>query len=606
MTHRITLPLLLALCALPALAAGQSADNVALVINTASDASQRIGEHYLRARAIPADQVIRIDTAAEDTIERTAYVRQIEAPIAAAIRRRGLQDRILYIVLTKGVPLRIGGTTGTDGTVASVDSELTLLYRRMTGQSAPIGGRVANPYFLDQTPLAEAKRFSHRTHDIYLVTRLDAFTVEDAIGLIDRARSPVREGKIVLDQRAVLLADAIGDRWLGDAAARLAAAGAGDRVVLEETSRGARGVAGVLGYYSWGSNDAANRVRKVEMGFVPGSLAATFVSSDGRTFEKPPDGWMPTGNWNDRRAWFAGSPQSLVGDLIREGATGVAGHVAEPYLQSTVRPDILFPAYLAGFNLVEAFYLALPHLSWQTVVVGDPLCAPFARPPLQPSDLEAPIDAATQLPGFFAKRRLDVARAATKDVPAPAIALAVAAETRQDRGDDRGAAQAFEEAATLAPSFTAAHLALALLHEKAGNRDSAVQRYRTILKYQPNHLTALNNLAFNLGQSAGDRAEALQLAQRAAAVAPGNVTVQDTLGWIEHLAGRQEDAAKRFAAIARVAGLSAEIRLHAAVVFAAVGSLKEAQSQLAEALKISPELAARDEVAQLRQRLQSR
>ena len=115
---------------------------------------------------------------------------------------------------------------------------------------------------------------------------------------------------------------------------------------------------------------------------VPGALAATFVSSDGRTFEPPPADWVPSGDWKNPRAMFAGSPQTLIGDLIREGVTGAAGHVADPYLQSTIRPEILFPAYLAGFNLAEAFYLAMPNLSWQTVVIGDPFRSPFRRAPL--------------------------------------------------------------------------------------------------------------------------------------------------------------------------------------------------------------------------------
>ena len=59
--------------------------------------------------------------------------------------------------------------------------------------------------------------------------------------------------------------------------------------------------------------------------------------------------------------------------------TGGPGQVAEPYLDSVIRPDMFFAAYLAGFNLIESFYLAMPHLSWQTVVVGDPLCTPFPR-----------------------------------------------------------------------------------------------------------------------------------------------------------------------------------------------------------------------------------
>ena len=44
-------------------------------------------------------------------------------------------------------------------------------------------------------------------------------------------------------------------------------------------------------------------------------------------------------------------------------------------------PDlpILFPAYLSGMILAAAFYLTMPSLSWQNIVVGDPLCAPFRR-----------------------------------------------------------------------------------------------------------------------------------------------------------------------------------------------------------------------------------
>ena len=71
---------------------------------------------------------------------------------------RGLQDRLLYLVLTKGVPLRIAGTTGLTGTLASVDSELTLLYRRLTGQQLSVSGRVDNPFFLGSRPIGDARR----------------------------------------------------------------------------------------------------------------------------------------------------------------------------------------------------------------------------------------------------------------------------------------------------------------------------------------------------------------------------------------------------------------------------------------------------------------
>jgi hypothetical protein len=44
-------------------------------------------------------------------------------------------------------------------------------------------------------------------------------------------------------------------------------------------------------------------------------------------------------------------------------------------LSGCARPDYLLPAYYQGRNLAESYYLALPFLSWQGVVLGDPLCS---------------------------------------------------------------------------------------------------------------------------------------------------------------------------------------------------------------------------------------
>src|SRR5207244_4571779 len=102
-----------------------------------------------------------------------------------------------------------------------------------------------------------------------------------------------------------------------------------------------------------------------------------FVRTDGRTCRGPPASWRPGDSAADSR--FAGTSDSLMGDLIRAGVTGVSGNVDEPYLDATIRPDILFPAYASGRNLAEAFYAAMPYLGWQSIIVGDPLCAPFPR-----------------------------------------------------------------------------------------------------------------------------------------------------------------------------------------------------------------------------------
>jgi len=596
-----TVLLVMVFCS-PTLSVAQTAANVAVVINESSAVSQQIGEYYVRQRAIPASNVIRVRTSQDETIDRVAYQSTIEGPIAVALARQRLEDRILYIVLTKGIPLRINGTGGVNGTVASVDSELTLLYRRMTGQQIPPAGRVNNPYYLGAKEVRDASRFTHREQDIYLVSRLDAFTVEEALALVDKAKSAGSEGKFVLDQRAALV-NRTGEDWLEVAAKRLEAQGMGDRVMLDSSPQGVRNVPNVLGYYSWGSNDPRNRVRTFGMGFVPGSLAATFVSSDARTFKQPPADWVPSDSADQPRL-FGGTPQSLIGDLIHEGATGVAGHVAEPYLQSTVRPEILFPAYVAGFNLIEAFYLATPHLSWQTVVVGDPLCAPFPRKPLSREEIEDPIDSTTALPGSFSARRIAAAIRQFPGVAESALRLVVRAETLVATGGDRDAARAaLEEATKTAPNVAPFELQLALLYEQAEQFDRATERYQRVLDVQPNNAIALNNLAYSMAVRQKSPAEALPLAKRAAAGAPNDGTVLDTLAWIEHLLGDDATAAKQIAQAVVRARANPEIRLHAAVIYAASGARAVAEIELKEALRLDPSLESRDEVRQVRSAL---
>jgi len=98
--------------------------------------------------------------------------------------------------------------------------------------------------------------------------------------------------------------------------------------------------------------------------FYPGSLGETYVSTSGRTFNLP-------ANWPN----YTG--QSLVADLIVKGITGVSGYVSEPYLSAMVNPKILFDRYTKGYNLAESYYMAIRNVYWKTVVIGDPLCAPY-------------------------------------------------------------------------------------------------------------------------------------------------------------------------------------------------------------------------------------
>jgi uncharacterized protein (TIGR03790 family) len=593
--------LVLALCSIAILvatsASAQSGANVLVVTNEASADSVRVGSYYADKRGVPLEQVLPLQGLPANVppgIDRLGFELLIQAPISNWLIAHAAQDRIHYIVLTKGIPLRIAGSSGRAGTVASVDSELSVLYQRMAGTSIPVPGPLPNPYFLGDHPIANAQPFSHERVPIYLVTRLDGYTVQDVIGLIDRGLTPATTGRVVLDQRASW--QALGNAWLKQAADRLKDAGLSDRVLLEATGKVVMNEPSVIGYYSWGSNDPAVTERNLGLGFVPGAIAAMFVSYDGRTFHEPPATWR-LGTWEKRDTYFEGAPQSLAGDLIRGGVTGVAAHVAEPFLDATIRPQILFPAYLRGMNLAEAFYLAMPNVSWQTIVVGDPLCAPFRTVPIPSSALDPDIDAETELPRWFSARRL--ASFEGKGLNVVGVKAFLKATVRLAKDDQPGALESLRAAVQAEGGLTDARTLLADALQKRQDYQGANEQYVGILKNEPNHLVALNNLASNLAEHLGRPQEALQYAQRAFTLGGRVPAVADTLGWVYHLLGDEENATKLLGPAAAAARQNAGIQMHAAHAFHAAGRPDPAREFLNRALTLQPDLASDSDVQAL-------
>jgi uncharacterized protein (TIGR03790 family) len=604
LAHRFAITV--ACCLLVAASAvAQTGRNILLIANKQSADSLRIADHYAKVREVPPEQRLTLDLPVGDEISPRDFQLRLERPIAGWFNRNSAQDRILYLVLTKGVPLRVTGTTGLQGTVASVDSELTLLYRKLAGRAAPPAGRIDNPYFLGANPIRSAKTFSHEQFDIFLVTRLDGYTADDVIALIDRGKAPTAQGRFILDMKSSFSDK--GNVWLQAAADRLKELGRGDQVLLDTGSTVVTGQKQVIGYYSWGSNDPAVHQRTFDLGFVPGAIGAMFVSTDGRTFTAPPDTWK-IGTWDKADTFFAGSPQSLAGDLIHAGITGVAGHVAEPYLDATIRPDILFPAYASGYNLAEAFYLAMPYLSWQTIVVGDPLCAPYPRTwAPQQTSLDPPIDQQTLLPRFFLMRRI----AATTDSAAgglkrDAVLLGIRGETLLAHGDTAGARDALEQATAIDPTFNGAHMTVASLYEVSGEWEKAIAHYRRIVANVPNDIIGLNNLAFALAARVGKPAEAIYFAERAYELSQGSPVVTDTYAWVLHLNGDHQQALRYATDAAAGAPGVPEIQWHYAVILEAVGEKARAEKALAKAIELDPKYQSTAEVQALQKKLSGR
>jgi uncharacterized protein (TIGR03790 family) len=345
----------------------QGPKNVLIVVNDNSSLSREIGEYYALRRGVPANNICRIRTTQNETILRGDYNREIATPIANFLRTRQLVESVLYIATTAGVPLRVLHTSGqgmtTDG--AAVDSELTLLYADIhSGRPHALPGSLPSPFFGKR----DAK-FSHPQFPMYLVTRLAAYDFDGVKGMIDRALEAKNRGKFVIDLKASG-GDETGDNWLRNAAILLPK----ERTIFDDSMKVLYGATDVIGYASWGSNDPNRDKRFVGFHWLPGAIMTEYVSTNGRTFARPPDNWNIS-TWGTPTLWFAGSPQSMTADYILEGATGASGHTDEPYLTLTPRPDFLLPAYYHGRNLAESYYLSIRGLSWQNIVVGDPLCS---------------------------------------------------------------------------------------------------------------------------------------------------------------------------------------------------------------------------------------
>jgi uncharacterized protein (TIGR03790 family) len=347
----------------------QTGENVLLVVNRRDPVSAQVADYYRPRRLVPAKNVCTIDTTTDEEIVWQVYEQEIERPVGDCLKRAGLTEQVLYIVLTMGVPLKVDGMGRSmeDAEHSSVDSELALLYSKLKGAKYARQGTVPNPFFMKRDA-----PFKHPLFPIYLVTRLAANDFNDVKGMIDRSLYARNRGKFVIDLDAN--PNNMGNNWLRNAAMLLPA----DRVIVDETSKVLYDQYDVIGYASWGSNDGNRKRRWLGFLWLPGAIATEFVSTNARTLKRPPVNWDFT-SVQDPQHWFAGSAQSLSADLIHEGATGVSGNVYEPFLTGCARPDLVLPAYFEGRNLAESFYLGLPFLSWQGVVLGDPLLS-LGRP----------------------------------------------------------------------------------------------------------------------------------------------------------------------------------------------------------------------------------
>lgn len=450
--------LMLLAAAVPALRVGGASDEAARVVVVANERdaeSVELARYYMTARGIPAENLVVLPMTSAEAIQWGEFIAQILNPLRARLAATGwlegvtsdLRDefgrsrfictgnRISYLVLCRGVPLKIeqnpaweavvkpGGNAGLVANSASVDSELSTM--AMSGTA--LNGQIPNPLFR----LDASRRIA--PDPVVRVARLDGPTARSARDLVDNAIAAERTG---LAGRAYVDLSGwhpMGDGWLDAITKQLETAGFDFDVDREKATMPAtaRFDAPVL-YFGWYDGNLNGPMAVPGFRFPPGAVAVHIHSYSAGTLRSETENWC--------------------GPLVARGATATLGNVHEPYLQLTHRLDVLLEALLAGRTFGDAGYNSTPVLSWQAVLLGDPLYRPFAKSfdeqwedrkslPSEPQTALAARKVHLLMRAGGKDEALQIARAQFRDTPSIASGLLLAETSAAVEGPESAPAQ---------------------------------------------------------------------------------------------------------------------------------------------------------------------
>ncbi len=351
-----------------------NSDYVADSNNDTVQDSLEIANYYKNKRSIPNGNVIGVSAPLTEVITRAQY-NTLKSAVEAAITSAGLENTAKYLVLIKGMPLKIYPDNGTVmqqvSDKASVDSSMTLLYQTHHGNGYFYG----NPYYNADSGHTLNYRFKPNSIMFegagnfgeglkFLVTRLDGFTVAEVKGMIDRAYNAdtTGSGYYVMD----------GYQTIGQY----------DRMESAETnlntlqkniypspfSRGITAITtapgSVMGYSSYGKYSglpADYYGTTLDFTYLNGAVTSTYESWANYTYTEDNTGTSPY------------ELHGQVAQFIRAGGSGGIGNVYEPFSWSIANESIWMPLYSIGYTWADAAYMSLPVIDWTTVVTGDPL-----------------------------------------------------------------------------------------------------------------------------------------------------------------------------------------------------------------------------------------
>jgi uncharacterized protein (TIGR03790 family) len=346
--------------------AGGSGLNVVVVVNQNSTNSVQLGNYYCEKRCVPPQNLLRITNWTGGNVEWTTsdFTNSLVNPLLSMLTSRGLTNQIDYVVLSMDFPYRVvqtGAQSGNNSTTAALfygfktDDCTSDCPEGIPGCNLPAAS--SNAYAASEGIFRQTPPISAGSNS-WLVTMLTSSNLAQAEAIIDRSTA----GDGTFSTQTVWLAKtsdlARNVRYLEFDNTIFDVRLAGDFSIQRTNLDSPYGLTNLLGYQTGlaGFNILPNAL-------VPGAIADSLTSYAGLLYENS-------------------YGQTTLLAFMNAGASGSYGTVVEPcaYPQKFPSPQDYF--YQArGFSLAECYYMSLAN-PYQGLIVGEPLAAPFARPPV--------------------------------------------------------------------------------------------------------------------------------------------------------------------------------------------------------------------------------
>jgi hypothetical protein len=372
--------------------AGGGPENLFLVVNSASWASLTVANHFIQLRKIPASNVFYIEwNGGFESLDAETFREKILAPSLDAFERRGLKNQIDYMVYSSDFPYSIDLTEDFAGRVkfpqhatpaCSLNSATylwNLVYARLPNVMEPHINRYMRGFANRETALpthgfrywygwGDAGELQEAGGQPYLLSTVLAITsgrgnsVREAIAYLQRsaAADGTRPPGTVYFAKTADVRSKARAGGFAPAVEELKKLGVKASVIATPLPVNRPDVVGAMigaADYSWASSKSK---------ILPGAICENFTSFGGIMTE--------------------GSPQTPLSEFMRYGAAGSSGTIVEPMALAEKFPwPMLHVHYARGCSLAEAYYQSV-FAPAQLLIVGDPLCQPWASVPTVQAD----------------------------------------------------------------------------------------------------------------------------------------------------------------------------------------------------------------------------